>query len=106
MHTWRDLIKDLQKICKECHIFQLLEKSGRKKYGLLSPKEAGCLMWSCVNVDLWGPETIHKKDEITYTLYVMTMIDPITGWFKVAALREIAFVFAISSTGSFKVVVL
>ena len=39
-------------------------------------------------MDLWGPDSIHNKDGKTYKIHVMTMIDPVTGWFEVAALRN------------------
>ena len=52
VYTWKNLRKDVQKICKHCHICQMSKKSGRKKYGLLPPKEAECLKWNRVNVDL------------------------------------------------------
>ena len=41
-----------------------------------------------VNVDLWGPKTIHNKDGNTYKLHAMTMIDLTTGWFEIATLRN------------------
>jgi hypothetical protein len=62
------------------------KKSGRKKYGRLPPKQAECLKWNRVNVDLWGPASIHNKDGTTYKIHVMTMIDPTTGWFELATL--------------------
>ena len=88
VYTWKNLRKDVQKICKHCHICQMSKKSGRKKYGLLPPKEAECLKWNRVNVDLWGPKTIHNKDGNIYKLHAMTMIDPTTGWFEIATLRD------------------
>ena len=66
----------------------MAKKSGRKKYGQLPAKEAECLMWSRVNVDLWGPATVNNKDGKTYKIHVMTMIDPTTGWFELASLRN------------------
>ena len=60
----------------------------RKKYGHLPPKQAEeCTPWKRVNVDLIGPYTV-KTPTKTYELRVMTMIDPATGWFKVAPLKE------------------
>ena len=41
-----------------------------------------------MNVDLWGPKTIRNKDGKTYKLHTMTMIDPTTGWFEIATLRD------------------
>lgn len=62
------------------------KKSGRKKYGRIPPKEAECLKWNQVNVDLWGPKTINNHDGNAYKLHAMTMIDPITGWFEIVTL--------------------
>ena len=41
-----------------------------------------------MNVDLWGPKTIHNKNGKTYKIHVMTMIDSMTGWFELAQLRD------------------
>jgi len=88
LYTWKGLRKDVQHVCKHCHTCQMFKKSGRKKYGLLPPKVAECVKWSRVNVDLWGPATVHNKDGKDYKAHVMTMIDPVTGWFEVASLRN------------------
>jgi hypothetical protein len=88
VYTWMNLRKDVQRVCKNCHVCQLSKKSGRKKYGLLPPKEAECLKWNRVNVDLWGPKTIKNRDGNVYKLHAMTMIDPTTGWFEIATLRD------------------
>ena len=88
VYTWKNLRNDVRQLCKECHTCQMSKKSGRKKYGQLPAKEAECLMWSRVNVDLWGPATVNNKDGKTYKIHVMTMIDPTTGWFELASLRN------------------
>ena len=38
--------------------------------------------WSRVKVDLWGPKTVKNVNGYTYKIHVMTMVDPVTGWFK------------------------
>ena len=86
VYTWKNLRKDVQELCKHCHTCQMSKKSGHKKYVQLPPKEAECLMWYRVNVDLWGPATINNKNGNTYKIHVMTMIDPTTGWFELATL--------------------
>jgi hypothetical protein len=88
VYTWKNLRRDVQARCKTCHKCQLAKKSGKKKYGHLPPKTAECLMWNRVNVDLWGPATINNKNGKTYKIHVMTMIDPTTGWFELATLRN------------------
>ena len=87
LYTWPGLRKDVQHLCKHCHTCQMFKKSGRKKYGLLPAKEAECVKWSRVNVDLWGPATVQNGNQ-TLKIHVMTMIDPVTGWFKVAELKD------------------
>ena len=42
--------------------------------------------WSRVNVDLWGPKTVQNKNGWNYQINVMTMVDPVTGWFEQAQL--------------------
>ena len=39
-----------------------------------------------VNLDCWGPKTVKHKDGYTYELRILTMIDPVTGWFEYAQL--------------------
>lgn len=87
VYKWPGLRKDVEQVCKHCHTCQMFKKSGRKKYGLLPAKVAECIKWSRVNVDLWGPAKIHNKaDGKDHHIHVMTMIDPVTGWFEVAPL--------------------
>ena len=44
-------------------------------------------MWNRVNVDLVGPYTVRNKNKGVMQLHLMTMIDPVSGWFEVAALQ-------------------
>ena len=46
-----------------------------------------CVKWSRINVDLWGPAMIQNNGQ-THKIHVMIMIDPVTGWFEVARLRN------------------
>ena len=87
VYTWPGLRTAVKNLCKHCHTCQMFKKNGRKKYGLLPAKEAECVKWSRVNVDLWGPATIRNNGQ-THKIHVMTMIDPVTGWFEVAKLRN------------------
>ena len=79
---------DVHNYCKTCKTCQLFKTTNKKKYGLLPAKIAEVVKWSRVNVDLWGPKTIKNKNGIDYKLHVLTMIDPVTGWFEVAALQD------------------
>ena len=60
---------------------------GRKKFGLVPEKKGEITKWSQINVDLWGPKTICNKNGKDYKIYVMTIIDPVTGWFGLSRLK-------------------
>jgi transposase InsO family protein len=64
-----------------------LFKKQWKKYGHLPPKEAEELPWSRVNVDLIGPYVV-RTPMATHTLRALTMIDPVTGWFKLTDIAD------------------
>ena len=86
--TWPDMRGDVHKACKYCHVCQISKKQ-RKKYGLVPEKKAEEIIWNRVNVDLWGPATIENKPSgKSYQLHVMTMIDPVSGWFEIAILKD------------------
>ena len=53
----------------------------------LPAKEAEEFPWSCVNVDLIGPYIV-RTPMATHTLRALTMIDPVTGWFKVTDIAD------------------
>ena len=81
---FRGLREKVEQLCRTCHICQLTKKQ-KKKYGHLPPKEAEeAIPWKRVNVDVIGPYKA-KTPAGVRTLYAMTMIDPATGWFEVAA---------------------
>ena len=54
-----------------------------KTHGHLPAKKAEDIPWNRVNVDSIGPHTVRTPTK-THELGVMTMIDPATGWFKIA----------------------
>ena len=37
-------------------------------------------------MDCWGPKTVKNKNGWNYQIHVMTMVDPVTGWFEQAQL--------------------
>ena len=82
VYTLKGMRRDVQQHCKHCKSCQLFKKSGRKKYGLLPFKTPETTKWRRVNVDLWGSATVND-----YKMHAMTMIDPVTGLFEVAALN-------------------
>lgn len=72
-------------MCKVC-------KRHNSKLGKLPVREAEATPWHTLCIDLVGHYTIGKpkkdKDgkatEEAFTLHCLTMIDPPTGWFKIA----------------------
>ena len=77
----------VQRHVKSCRLCQLC-KVPRKKYGHLPIKIAEeSEPWTRVNVDMMGPLTV-KMPTKTHNLLVLTMIDPATGWFEVAPMKD------------------
>lgn len=83
---WRGLRETVEEHCRTCHICQLTKKQ-RKKYGHLPPKTAETIPWKRVNIDIVGTYSV-KTPKSERKLTAMTMIDPVTGWFEIAALDE------------------
>jgi len=48
-------------------------------------KKAEEKIWNRVKLNLWGPATINNKNGKT-SMHLMTMIDPVSCWFEVAAI--------------------
>ena len=72
--------------CKHCHVCQMNKNTNKNKYGKIPEKLAETTKWRRVNVDCWGPKTINNKNNFTYQIYVMSMVDPVTGWPELAQL--------------------
>jgi hypothetical protein len=78
---WKDLRKDVQKMCSTCDTCQRTKKT-HSKYGHLPAKEAEAEPWDklcvcvCVYVDMIGPYTIKVRGRKPLTLWCVTMIDP------------------------------
>ena len=51
--------------------------------GFLPPKSPEAEPWERLCVDLIGPYTIPIKGLKDLKLHAVTMIDPVTGWFKI-----------------------
>jgi hypothetical protein len=67
--------------CKKCSTCQKA-KLTTIKYGKLPAKEAESNPWDTLCVDLIGPYKIRRKEKKDLKLWCLTMIDPVTGWFK------------------------
>src|SRR5687768_2305284 len=58
-------------------------KQKQKKYGYLLPKVAEAQIWDMMCVDLIGPYKIRRKGQPDLVCKCVTMIDPVSGWFKI-----------------------
>ena len=67
-------------------------KLRKLKYGQLPPQNVGeQVPWDTVHIDLVGPYSLTAKQlqpegktkDVELRLTCMTMIDPVTGWFKI-----------------------
>ena len=77
----------MKRVCKHCHVCQTSKNSSRKKFGLVPEKKGEITKWSQVKLDLWGFKTVQNKNGKNYHIHVMTMVDPVTGWFKLSQLK-------------------
>ncbi len=75
--NWKNLRKDVERVCKKCHICQKT-KSTTHKCGFLPPKSPEAEPWERLCVDLTGPFNIPRKGLNDLRLHAVTMIDPAT----------------------------
>ena len=87
---FKGLKPTVEKVCKTCAVCRTHKKRS-KKHGKLPPKpNPEIIPWHALCIDLIGPhpfgkDTRTKKDQIE--LWCLTMIDPATGWFEIAAIE-------------------
>ena len=87
LYYWHNMRATVQRHVKSCKICQLCKKP-IKNYGLLPAKVAEeSEPWNRVNVDIIGPLTVNTPTK-KHELVALTMIDPATGWFEVAAMKD------------------
>jgi hypothetical protein len=79
MHT---TIRSLTKSCRSCQV----NKRRSQKYGYLPPKAVITKPWECLCVDLIGPYTLKRKDNLQIDFMALTIIDPTSSWFEIAEL--------------------
>src|SRR5210317_1943070 len=79
---WPDMRKQITQYVKACPTCQK-NKQKKKKYGHLPPKEAECIPWDKLCIDLIGPYKIRRKGKKDLVCRCVTMIDPATGWFEI-----------------------
>ena len=88
IYYWQGMRSDIIQLIKTCDVCQRCKRTNKNKYGLLPEKEGEIIKWSRVNVDLWGPKTVRNKNGYDYQIHVMTMVDPVTGWFELEQLFD------------------
>ena len=80
---WHGIQKSVQKEVKHCDTCQRTKRSN-KKYGKLPAKEYDEIPWNKLCVDLIFPYVIIRKGQReNLNLKSVTMIDPVTVWFKI-----------------------
>ena len=72
---------------KTCKICQKAKKTS-KHYGQLPAKQVETKPWETLHIDLYGPKTIKRRDGTKIKFQVMTMIDPVTGWFEMKSFDD------------------
>jgi hypothetical protein len=87
-YYWEKMRATVQSHVKACKICQMCKKP-RKQYGHLPVKTAEeAEPWKRVNVDMIGPLSVKTPSKKKFELVALTMIDPATGWFEVAAMKD------------------
>ena len=81
------LRNDVRAHIKRCGMCQRCKKS-KLKFGHLPVKEAEVTAWDQLSVDLIGCYKIERKGQTPLILQAVTMIDPATGWFKIAEYND------------------
>ena len=79
---WPVIVAAVQKDLTGCDVYQNTKRSV-KEYGKLPAKMVEETPWNRLCVNLIGPYKIRRKGKEPPILKSVTMIDPITRWFKV-----------------------
>eukprot|EP00804_Cyclotella_cryptica_P028148 CCRYP_011006-RA/>CCRYP_011006-RA protein AED:0.40 eAED:0.39 QI:0/0/0/1/0/0/2/0/126 len=79
---WKGLQFSVCTFVKNCHKYQ---------YGKLRTKLVVLDPWEALCVDLIGPYTLKGKDGTENDFIRVTMIDPVTSWFKIVELPVTEF---------------
>ena len=83
---WEGLQKPVHKVYSVCDQCQQTKKP-TVKYGKLQEKEAEIIPWETLCINMIGPYQIKQKGKSTLELWVVTMINPATKWFEIAAIK-------------------
>ena len=93
---WKGVCTTVHDMCKKCPTSQRA-KTTNQKYGKLPPREAEINTWDTLCVNLIGSNMITRKGKTALKLLCLTIIDPATGWSKIAQIpnkkaAEIAYI--------------
>ena len=66
-----------------CYLSTVKENTEKELWSS-TQKKGEITKWSRVNVDLWGPKTVKNKNGWKYKIHIITMVDPVIGWFEQA----------------------
>jgi hypothetical protein len=78
---WKGMQTTIRSITKSCKSRQV-NKRCTLKYGHLPSKIVISIPWEALCVDLVGPYTLKGKDSSAIDFMALTMINPVSSWFK------------------------
>ncbi len=82
--AWKGMHNAVRCTCRTCDACHCAKKN-EKPHGIPPPKAAECEPWETLRADTVGPHKIkHKESGTELELWVVTMINPATRWFKIA----------------------
>ena len=93
---WPGMRYRIRKHVKTCDRCQK-GKRRKRKYGKNPAKIAETVPWRTVCADLIGPYTIKAKDGTILDFMCLTLINPMTGWFKIVELPNVDCTFVCDS---------
>ena len=85
---WTNMRKTIQLHCSKCILCQKSKKN-QQKFGKLPEKQAQCVPWCEVCIDLIGPYKFgNAKMNKEVRFHCLAMIDPATGWFEIVEISD------------------
>jgi transposase InsO family protein len=77
----RNAVSEYVRTCDACQ----KSKKASRHYGQVPAKQIETKPWEVLHIDLYGPKKIPRADGTVMEFKVMTMIDPVTGWFEMGS---------------------
>jgi hypothetical protein len=82
-----ELRRAVRAFVRSCDVCQTTKRAP-KKYGHLPEKKMETTPWETIHIDLYGPKKIKRKEGPPIEFKVVTMIDPVTGWFEMCSFDD------------------